>query len=132
MCIHDMVATFWETDITTNPPQSINSSVLKIGTCHHVWSTVRNNVHDSRKAQLKCRLLTGKYIVQANRISFNRYTVNATFKLCSVLPETRQHFIAECVFLEQDRKTYVEKLIASAILTDEDTLQLQDPEFLTQ
>ena len=106
--------------------------MLKIGTCHHIRSTVRNNVHDSRRAQLKCRLLTGKYILQANRAAFNQYTVNSSCKLCSVLPETRQHFIAKCVFLEQDRKTYVEKLIASAILSDENILQLQDPEFLTQ
>ena len=58
--------------------------------------------------------------------------LSLTCKLCSVLPETRQPFIAECVFLEQDRKPNVGKLIASVILTDEDILQLQDPEFLTQ
>ena len=104
---------------------------MKIGTCHHVWSAVRNNVHDSRRAQLICRPLTENYILQANRAAFNQYTVNSTCKLCSVLPETRKHFIAECVFLEQDRKTYVEKLIVSAILTDEDILQLQDLTQLT-
>ena len=109
----------------------INAGVLKIGTCHNVWSTVRNNVYDSRRAHLKCGLLSGNYILQANRAAFNQYTVNSTCKLCSVLPETRHHFIAECVFLEQDRKPYVEKLIASAILTDEDILQRQAPEFLT-
>ena len=34
--------------------------------------------------------------------------------------------------LNRTEKNYVDKLIASAILSDEDILQLQDPEFHTQ
>ena len=29
---------------------------------HHIWSTVRDNMHDSRRAQIKCKILTGTYI----------------------------------------------------------------------
>ena len=70
---------------------------------------MRNNNHDSRRAQIKCKLLTETYILQANRAAFNQYAVNSTCKLCSAAPETRQHFIGECVF-EAERKTYIEKL----------------------
>ena len=105
--------------------------VLKVGRCHHIWSAVRNNVHDSKRAQLKCKLLTGPYIFQANRAAFNSHTVNPC-KLCSSAPETRQHFIAECVFFESDRQSYISKLSTNSVLSEIQIQRLQNPEFLTQ
>ena len=32
----------------------INKDSLKVRKCHHVWSTVRNSIYDSMRAQLKC------------------------------------------------------------------------------
>ena len=110
----------------------MNPSVLKVGRCHHIWSTVRNNVHDSKRAQLKCKLLTGLYILQAKRAAFNQHTVNPTCKLCSSAPETRQHFKAECVFFESGRELYISKLTTNSVLSVIQIQQLQDPEFLTQ
>ena len=104
----------------------VNSSVLQVGSCHHIWSTVKNNVHDSRRAlwstvknnvhdsrraQLKCELLTGTYILQSNRAVFNQYDVNPTCILCSYAPETSQHFTAECVFFKSERDIYIRKLL---------------------
>ena len=37
---------------------------------------------DNKRAQLKCKVLTGTYILQGNRAAFNQYTVDATCKLC--------------------------------------------------
>ena len=85
-------------------------------------TTVRNNIHDSRKAQIKCKLLTGTYIPQANRAAYNQYSVNPTCKLCNTAPgaETRQHFVGECTFFNEERKIYmIEKLEASPILSDQ-------------
>ena len=45
----------------------VNPEVIKVRKCHSTWSTVRNSVDGSRRAQLKCKLLTGTYILQANR-----------------------------------------------------------------
>ena len=75
--------------------------VLNVGSSHHIWhiwSTVRDNIHDSRRAQIKCKILTGTYILQVNRAAFNQYTVDSTWKLCCRDPETplhvtRQHFV---------------------------------------
>ena len=106
--------------------------MLKIGNCHHVWSTVRINVHDNRRAQIKCKLLTGTYILQTNRATFNQYAVNPTCKLCSFTPEIRQQFISECEFLNAERKAYRDRLVASHVITDNRTAQLHDSKFLTQ
>ena len=106
--------------------------MLKIGSRHHVWSTVRDNVHDNRRTQIKCKLLTGTYILQANRAAFNQHAVNPTCKLCSVAPETRQHFISECEFLIVERKAYRDRLLASRVITDNQTAQLHDSKFLTK
>ena len=89
---------------------------------------MRNNIHDNRRAQLKCKLLTGTYILQANRAAFNQYSVNPTCKLCSKEHETREHFIAKCAFYE----TYIRKLLSIPGLPDLQIQQLQDPGFLTQ
>ena len=58
--INNMVESEWQTDIESkSSTKYVNPSILKVGTCHHIWSTVRDNIHDSRRAQLKCKLLTG-------------------------------------------------------------------------
>ena len=131
--IHEMVEQSWKSDIATkSSTKYLNADVLKVGIPHHIWSTVRNNVHDSIRAQVKCRLLTGTYILQGNRAAFNQFVVDSTCKLCSSLPETRQHFLAECAVFKESRQEYIQKLTDSGILPDHLTIQLQDPVFLTQ
>ena len=70
--------------------------------------------------------------MQANCAAFNQFAVNPTCKLCSALPETHQHFIAECVALKKYRQDYMKKLTDSEILTDEYVCQLCEQEVLTQ
>ena len=114
--INDMVQKFWRSDIESkSSTKYLNPNVLSVGSSHHIWSTVRNNIHDSRRAQIKCKLLTGTYILQANRAAFNQYAVNPTCKLCNTAPETRQHFVGECAFFKEERKLYIEKLETSPI-----------------
>ena len=78
----------------------INDMVQKAGSLkasHHIWSRVRN-IHDSRRAQIKCKLLTGTYILQVNRAAFNQYAVNPTCKLCNTA-ETKTAFCGGVCFL---------------------------------
>ena len=84
--------------------------MLRVGKCHTIWSTVRNNITDSRRAQLKCKLLAGSYILQANRAVFNQIQVDPTCKLCSAAPETRQHYFAECAAFEIERDAFKQKV----------------------
>ena len=93
----------------------VNVDSLKVGRTNHIWSTVQNSIYDSRRAQLKSKVLTGTYILQGNRAVFNQFQVNLTCRLCTVDPETRQHFISECSFLNNERATYSEKLLKNPV-----------------
>ena len=55
--INSVVELQWQEDISSSSTlKYINPESLKVGRAHHVWSSVRNSVHDSRRAQLKSRL----------------------------------------------------------------------------
>ena len=71
---------------------------------------IPNNIHDSRRAQLKCRLLTGTYTLQSNRAVFNQFAVNPTCRVCGTSPETRQHFLTECQPLHKPRDRFLKKI----------------------
>ena len=117
----------WKQDIEEKSSlKYVNTDLLKVGKSHHV------SIHDSRRAQIKSKLLTGTYILQGNRAAFNQYQVNSTCKLCSAAHETRQHFISECDFLEKERTDYIEKLQKLPVLINIPSAQVQNPEFLTQ
>ena len=59
-------------------------------------ATVSDSVFDSRRAQLKCRLVTGTYTLQSKKAVFNLHLVDPTCQLCKSAPETRKHFLARC------------------------------------
>ena len=37
----------------------LNPDAVRVGKVHHVYASVRNNIHDVRRAEVKARLLTG-------------------------------------------------------------------------
>ena len=62
--ISSSVEETWREDIQSKSSlKYINSNKVNVGHSHPVWSTVRDSVYDSRRAQTKCRLLTGKLAV---------------------------------------------------------------------
>ncbi|MCW4345831.1 MAG: reverse transcriptase family protein [Candidatus Thiodiazotropha endolucinida] len=101
----------WEQDILNKTSlKYINSLTVTVGIPHHCWSSVRHNIQDNRRAELKVRVLTGTYILQANRSCFNQYAVDPTCKVCQAEPEDREHFIARCQPLEYVREPYRQRL----------------------
>ena len=101
IAVNTAIEESWEQDIKRKSSlKYVNADSLKVGKSHHVWSTVRDRIHDSRRAQLKSKLLTGTYILQGNRAAFNQYQVKSTCNFCTAAPETRQHFIIECAGLK--------------------------------
>ena len=105
MAIFSAVEEQWRKEIQSSTTlKYINPDSTKVGRAHHVRSSVRNNVHDSRRAQLKCRVLTGTYTLQSNRAVFNQFAVDLTCKLYQQGLETRQHFLAECQTLHRIRR----------------------------
>lgn len=110
----------------------VNPDNLKVGQNHPVWSTVRCNVMDNKRAQLKCKLLTGTYLLQGNRAVFNQYAVDPTCKLCNNAPETRQHLIAECQVYATERNDLTGKLLNNPVLPASVRDSVKNPEILTQ
>ena len=100
LAVNDNVEALWKSDIKSkSSTKCLKALMLNVGIIHHIWSTVRDNIHDSRRGQIKCKILTGTYILQANRATSNHYTVIPTCKLCCNDPEIRQHFVWECTFV---------------------------------
>ena len=111
--VNSVTETEWKKDVQDKSSirlRYVNPDVLRVGKCHTIWSTVRNNVTERRRAQLKCKLLTGSYILQANRAVFNQFQVDPTCKLCCAAPETPQHYIAECFAFEMERDSFKQKV----------------------
>ena len=141
--VHSHIEAMWRADIGSKEDhillrdigeksslKYVNPNCLKVGKSHHVWSTVRNCLTNNKRAQLKCKLLTGTYILQGNRAAFNQYTIQIvpTCKLCLAAPETRQHFIAECPAFEAEREVFSENLRNIPVLPDELKCDLLNPE----
>ena len=127
--VNSVIEKKWRNEIEQKSSlKYVNPEVIKVSKCHPIWSTVRNSVNDSRRAQLKCKLLTGTYILQANRAVFNQYQVDPTCKLCSAAPETRQHFVAECSVFEIERNIFKQRMANyTASFIDQ-----QDPDTFTR
>ena len=127
--VHGHIGAMWGADVTEKSSRKyVNPNSLKVWKAHHVWSTVRNCLTDSKRAQLKCKMLTGTYILQGIRAAFNQYAVDPTCKLCLAAPETRQLFIAEYSAYNPEREVYAEKLRNNSVLPDD----LLNPELFTQ
>ncbi len=103
----------WEhliTALTATYPslRFVQTSSFRIGRAHHAVTSVLSNPIDTVKVKIRLKLLTGTYILQSNRPSFNQHN-SRMCPLCRNGVETRQHFILECEVLNDARR---EKLAA--------------------
>ena len=68
--ISSSVEETWREDIQSKSLlKYINPNKVEVGHSHPVWSTVRDSVYDSRRAQTKCRLLTAHIFSRATGLS---------------------------------------------------------------
>ena len=88
----------------------LNIDSLEIGVVHPVWSSLTGNPREIERAAVKARLLTGTYVLQANRAKFNQFNVNPTCKICGEEAEDRLHFILRCNALEANRRHHIKKI----------------------
>ena len=63
------------------------------------------SVFDSRRAQLKCRLLTGTYTLQSNKAVFNQHLVDPTCQLCKGLQKTANTFLRSVLHMVKPGKS---------------------------
>lgn len=114
--VHNRVEEKWKEEIQGKSSlKYLNPDAVRAGSAHPLYSTVRPNTEDTRRAENKARLLTGTYTLQSNRAVFNQYKVDPSCRLCEQEAETREHFIAECTATEDIREEYSAKL--NVILT---------------
>ena len=78
----------------------------KIGKCHPIIQSVKNNTMDTYRGMIKLRLATGTYALQSNRRAANQAVVDRTCPLCKQEVESRQHLITTCAILNSIRETY--------------------------
>ena len=97
--INGAVKTQWREDIKTKSSLTyIYPDSVSVGVGHHVWSSVHDNIHNSRRAHLKCCLLTGTCTLQS---SVQTVCCKPYLKSVWTSPETRQHYLAECQPLQK-------------------------------
>ena len=72
----------------------------------------------NKRAEVKCKLITGTYILQGNRATFNQHDVNPTCKLCHTDPETRQHFLSKITNFLTERQEFITKIQINPALNE--------------
>ena len=90
----------------------LDLSAIKEGHPHPVWAYTGHSPAELSRVAIRVKLLTGTYILQANRAKFNQYDPDPTCKLCGTAVEDRPHFLLHCPSLESSRKRHLTKLIA--------------------
>ena len=80
---------------------------------HIIWRDMNCPSH-TRKATIKARMTTGRYILQADVKRFNQNEVNATCLLCDIgEPENIDHFLCRCSYqpIKDSRERFLPRLI---------------------
>ena len=125
------VHSLWKEDISTKTSlKYLNTDLLTVRKSHPVWNSVRCNIQDIRRAQIKCKILTGAYVFQANRANFNQYKVDPTCKFCEKESEDRDHFISCCESLREVHAQYTR--LVKELLNGCEERCITDPGTFTQ
>ncbi|CAC5382321.1 unnamed protein product [Mytilus coruscus] len=107
-----------ETADTKSSLKFLNITILEIGNVHPVWEYASQNLLDVGKSMIKARMLTGTYLVQADKFTFSQYKVNATCLLCHREDEDLTHVLTFCPTLRVMHMQYflpLKDLITSII-----------------
>ena len=128
---------YWTQRLTHCAEQYISLKFMdgtsyKPGRMHPLLHDVTDNRAVARYA-VKIKMVTGTYILQSNRASFNNSEIDPNCLLCAEEPETLAHFILKCEKLEATRANImcsIEQCVYSYTglklcdLSDEEVLQL--------
>ena len=63
---------------------------------------------------VKLKIITGTYILQVNRSTFNQDEIDPTCLMCKEEPETADHFLIRCSVLVDVRKPIVDSKLRCA------------------
>ena len=97
---------------------NLNIESLNIGKVHKVWDSLESTVLDVRKGIIKCKLLTGTHLLQANRHKFSQSVVIAKCRCCGIEDEDIVHMLLYCPsYSDQRRQSYskIKSMVISEI-----------------
>lgn len=77
---------------------------------HHLWPRGGCASRKRVAASFRAKMISGSYILQANRARFNQNTVNPTCPLCGLAPEDLPHFMLSCPSLDPQRSKLLPKI----------------------
>ena len=69
------------------------------------------SVADVPRVHTRLKLVTGVYVLQVHRATFNQNQIDATCQLCHQADETIDHFLLDCSCLEQTRQPALGSII---------------------
>lgn len=107
--VKDQVSRFWLEQMlqeagTKATLLNVNLSLTVPGRLHHVWETTPLAPMDILRANVKVKILVGRYYLQADQARFKG--LNPTCTLCSEADEDLQHFVITCPVLRDIRIGY--------------------------
>ena len=102
---------YWTSELqeaadTKSSLRFLNTNILEIEIVHPVWEYASQNLLVVRKSMIKARMLTGTYLVQADKYKFSQYKINATCLLCQREDEDLTHVLTFCPALRETRMKY--------------------------
>ena len=87
------------------------SKTYIVGKRHPAVKPCLKSDRDIPRIPVKNKVLTGTYILQANRVKFNQNEVNPVCQLCKEDDETLQHFLIDCKSLEEARQPILKDFV---------------------
>lgn len=77
---------------------------------HIIWKCVKNNQHDIKKAEIKCKRVTGIYMLQSTKAKFSKKCISPCCRICKESDESIIHFLLVCIAQDDVRQKYLKKL----------------------
>ena len=89
----------------------LNCSNFTRGKRHSLIKTL-GNIREVPRVSTKLKFVTGTYILQTNRATFNQNQVNPVCLLCQREDETVSHFLLHCPALDSIRNPVIDNIIS--------------------
>lgn len=80
---------------------------------HIIWKCVKNNQYHIKKAEIKCKLVTGTYMLQITKANCCKKYISPCCRICEESDKSITHFILVFKAFDDVRQKYLKKLLDS-------------------
>lgn len=114
--MNEYVNTHWEKQVRESAVlysslRFLNVSEFSCGKRHPLLRSL-GNIREVPRISIKLKLVTGTYIFQTNRATFNQNQVNPVCLLCHQENETTEHFLLHCPALASLRNPLIDTILS--------------------